>query len=232
MDLDWKPIVHSPTLVRIPVVSITYDPGAFARWKSAREPWRASAFSDHSVFGEYAALARAGRLRLPQAGHSSYHFGEVHTAFALERAGFTCWTDVQLFKYGKKHRQETLRGRNTSTVTALWDGRPWPGDLKKLLEQPDDRTVVKHYRPRNPDIVAYSKSRDEWRFCEVKRAGDHRYDPEQLTALAVLHLLTGAPVAVVRAVPVGTKTKAPEFMDAQVRYKVGANLDWIQTPAI
>ena len=67
-------------------------------------------------------------------------------------------------------------------------------------------------QPKDPDIFAYNFERNEWRFCEVKRTDQQPKDVKvgQLVGLVALHLLTKAPIAVVRMV-------RPERDDAQCR---------------
>ena len=68
--------------------------------------------------------------------------------------------------------------------------------------------------------------RKGWRFCEVKRLND-RIKDDQLRALAVLHLLTGAPVAIVRVVPKGGRT-AWKPHEASLTYRKGVRRSWIR----
>ena len=75
-----------------------------------------------------------------------------------------------------------------------------------------------------PDITAYSRTLNEWRFCEAKRKGEPIHE-EQLKGLAALHLLTGAPVAVVCVIE-GT-TIDSGYRSVRLKYKRQANLDWI-----
>ena len=50
---------------------------------------------------------------------------------------------------------------------------------------------------------------------------------EQLNTLAVLHLLTGSPVAIVRPVAKGRLPATAQTYEAHIKYKRGARLDWI-----
>jgi hypothetical protein len=183
--------------------------------------WLESNRSDYSVWGEYRSLAEAERLYLP-AGTvpSAERFAEFHTALLLEREGFVCWGGVQLFQYGKS---QVAGQENTETVRALWKktmNRPWPNDVKATLELPQKG------RPRNPDIVAYREARKEWRFCEVKRKDS--VDPCQVIALAILHLLTGAPVAIVRLASSGRQESGDTWHPAEISYRAAGRPDWIR----
>jgi hypothetical protein len=97
----------------------------------------------------------------------------------------------------------------------------WPSAIQQSLD----------FQPRNPDIVAYRKGKwTDWRFCEVKGPGDSGSDDhftEQLRALAVLHLLTGSPVAIVRPLEQGRRPNPAGPYLAKLKYKRGARLDWI-----
>jgi len=92
---------------------------------------------------------------------------------------------------------------------------PWPTEIQHTLA----------FQPRNPDLVAYDHERAEWRFCEVKET-----DPVssgQLGALGVLHLLTGAPVAVVRLVAHG-RHREPRSYHADAKFNPDTRVDWIR----
>src|ERR1700720_3289854 len=217
MDLRWKPVVHSASRVDIPVLTVCHDAAALRRWKAAIGPFIRSGRKRYFVFREYAELARSGRFILPFEGEAkTRRFAELHTALLLHGEGFFCWGGVRLFK--EKKDVIALKGRksdNTEEVRSRvpW---PWPSEIQETL----------NFQPRNPDIVAYSKERSEWRFCEVKGPGD-RVKEEQLEALAVLHLLTGAPVAVVRVVE-GASVIASKMRPTKIAYRKGGELDWIR----
>jgi hypothetical protein len=216
--------IGPPRSVEIPVVALEYDPQVFAKWRAAQKPWQKSGRKDVSVWGPYAALVKGGRLRFPNNGQASYGFPEFHTALALRRKGFTVWRGVQLFDYGRLFGGEYF-GNNTAEVTERWKNTisdPFPSEIQKTLRFPRAR------HPRNPDLVAYNKSRNEWRFCEIKSWRD-RISPAQLSGLAVLHLLTGFPIAVVRLVPRGSHIKARLSLTADIAYKKGADLSWIRS---
>jgi hypothetical protein len=156
-------------------------------------------------------------IQIPKGKQASYKFGEFHVALRLETAGFTCWSAVHLFRYGKRNQYAEFSTRNTRAVQELWRGASWPSEIQDALA----------FQPRNPDIVAYHPPKG-WLFCEVKRLND-RIKVDQVRALAVLHLLTGAPVAVVRVVPRGgrTKWKVPV---AVLEYRSGCQLTWVRLP--
>jgi hypothetical protein len=221
MDMLWKSQVHSRFRVDVPNVVIRYDPAALDSWKAAYKGWVESGRQDYAVWGEYRSLAEAERLYVPtRTIPTAARFTEFHTALLLEREGFVCWGGVHLFRYGK----DVVTGQeNTRAVRALWRKTmrgPWPSQVTQTLDLPD------RARPRNPDIVAYHQGRKEWRFCEAK--GDDPVDPNQIRALAILHLLTGAPVAVVRLVPSGRQVKSPKRShEAKLAYRDETPPDWI-----
>jgi hypothetical protein len=212
----WQPVVHSPTLVDIPQVTITYAPSSLASWRKAHKPWLRSGREDHKVWGAYEKLAASGRFLLPYENEApARRFAELHAALWLENEGFHCWGGVLLFDYARKMTKGKGNTKaNTEEVRSLapW---PWPSEIQNTL----------NFQPRNPDLVAYSKKRREWRFCEVKGPGD-RISPDQLKALAVLHLLTGAPVAVIRLVDAPNASPV-QMRSVELMYKQRRMPDWI-----
>src|SRR5437899_10091429 len=153
---------------------------------------------------------RAGCLLPYRNEPKTRRFAELHTALLLKREGFHCWGGVRLFgrevvKAKGNEKANTLEVRSR----APWR---WPSDIQDPL----------NFIPRNPDIVAYSEDRNEWRFCEVKRLSE-RVDPDQLKALAVLHLLTGAPVAVLRVVEAASSIGL-QRLSTEIAYRDGAQL--------
>ena len=132
--------------------------------------------------------------------------------------GFEGWSQVHLFDDRMplfKDGQPVRPGRddavrNTAHVMRHWVGAwRWPSEIQQSLD----------FRPRNPDIVAYRKGKPpEWRFCEVKGPGDRctgGHFIEQLNALAVLRLLTGSPVAIVRPVEQVRRPRSPRTSEAR-----------------
>ena len=194
LNMRWRPKAHSVTEVEIPVIVLKHSAKAHQRWKDAQGPWKMSGYTDSSAFGRFARLIDSGRFRPPKGGQAPYKFGEFYTALRLERMGYTCWSAVHLFQYGKKNQYAEFSTRNTNEVRDQWSDLPWPSAIQRALA----------FQPRNPDIVA-CHPRKGWLFCEVKRLND-RIKIDQVRALAVLHLLTGAPVAIVRVVPKGERT--------------------------
>jgi hypothetical protein len=225
IELCWKTTVHSRFGIDVPEVVIPYDPSLLVGWKAAYAAWLKCKRTDCSVWGDYRDLAESERLYLPTGSTpSAERFVEFHAALLLEQQGFRCWGGVQLFNYGKN----LVKGQeNTQAVSALWKEKmkkPWPNDVKGTLE------LIKKKRPRNPDIVAYHAGRNEWRFCEVK--GDDRVDPYQTMALAILHLLTGAPVAIVRLrstdrQPKSTRKGNPPPHEVEIAYRGATPPDWL-----
>jgi hypothetical protein len=215
MTPEWPQARKWVAEVDIPLIAIRYDPDAHDSWRNAQKQWQASGRTEYRAFGRFAELARRGRLRLPNDGHASYRFVEFETALQLESAGFTCWGGVQLFKYGNKNFDpEKWAARQTAEVKGHWPSAwPYPAEVQDYLA----------FRPRNPDLVAFHPRRGEWRFCEVKGPND-RFDSEQLASLAVLHLLTGSPVAVVKLNETGAIKR--DFLRAKIELKGGANPAW------
>lgn len=215
MKTKWKPIVKGRDRVDIPVVARYYDPADFSRWKAAQLKWQASGRTDATAWGEYACLMEGGRIRFPNGGQAAYGFGEAHTALWLHRQGFMCWRPP-IFSYGKTLRPG-FRLRVQNEVRSYWDTNslgPWPADVQGALD----------FLPRSPDVVAYHPKRKEWRFCEVKRARD-RVALEQVQALALLHLLTGAPVAVIKVLEDGVAATR-EYLPVTVPFKHGVRTPW------
>ena len=92
MDLRWKPVFHSASLVEIPVVNVSYSEAAIGRFIAARKPFFESGRKRFFVFREYAELARSGRFILPFENEAkSRRFNEPHTALLLQGEGFFCW---------------------------------------------------------------------------------------------------------------------------------------------
>jgi hypothetical protein len=227
MDLLWKPVVHSRFRVDIPQVTVPYGEEAREQWIAAHVSWIKSGRTDCSVYGPYAKLAESGRFVMPfgSTKEAGKRFAELHVALLLLGEGFFCWGGVHLFyntwnglqpKGYKTEKpctvlvQRVLAHQRATSAKGLWQ---WPSEIEGMLK----------FTPRNPDLVAYSKKRNQWRFIEVKGPGDNVKE-DQLQALAVLHLLTGAPVAVVLLRRVPTEIT---YKKAKLAYRTGANLDWI-----
>ena len=209
--------VHSLSRVTIPEVVAEYPAASADAWRAAQEPWAESEFTDYAVWGPYAGLAKDDRFWLPgKSGNAGYKFVEFHAAMLLGREGYECWGGVQLFDYevlldrkGKgpaKKNTELVRSKARS-----WD---WPSTIQRELS----------FTPKNPDVVAYLKTSREWAFVEVKK-NDPCHD-DQLKGLAVLHLLTGAPVGVVRMVVEG-KPRKSKTHDVVLTFEKDAILEWV-----
>jgi hypothetical protein len=209
--------VHSPAHVDIPEVVTRYRLGADEEWKAAQGPWQRSRFKDYSVWGEYAELAKEGRIWIPRTdANAAYKFVEYHAALMLKRQGYRYWGGVQLFDYHLLRNGKGPARPNTEEVRRLSiDSWPWPSDIQKELR----------FRPKNPDLVAYHPERRKWLFLEVKK--DDSCHPDQVKALAVLHLLTGALAAVIRVLPAGRFRKLHSYK-ALIEYGKGASLKWIR----
>lgn len=230
MDLDWKPIVKSRSRIDIPVVLVSHTAAARERYRTGSSLYIQSLINKskryrYSALGEYAELARSGRFVLPFKGETQLRrFTELHAALVLEQEGFICWGGVHLF-YNRLDGLEPTGKKTakhcTKEVQSRWSCR-WPNEVEGEL----------NFTPKNPDLVAYLPKGKEWRFCEVKERNEEIH-PNQLRALGVLHLLTSAPVAIVRVVldsTVGISRKLRSeitYKTATIAYKRGARLDWI-----
>lgn len=205
-----QPVVRSVTEVEIPVICVKHSAKAHQRWKDAQVPWQRSGYTDDSGFGRYRTLARTGRFRFPRGKQAPYKFGEFHAALLLHRQGFTCWSAVQLFDH--RNPKKGLWKQNTDEVRDKFreTGFRWPADIQRSLA----------FLPKTPDIVAHHP-RNGWLFCEVKRPND-RIKVDQMRALAVLHLLTGSPVAIVRVVARGERSDWPPCV-VEIPYRRSAH---------
>ena len=231
MDIDWNPKSDPPSLVKIPEVFVQFEPAARERWIAAQARFEQSSRKDYLTYGEYGRFAEEGRFRLPYSTGPKMKFAEFHTALLLDGEGFEGWSQVHLFDDPMplfKDGQPVRRGRDNAVPNTLhimrhpgWRWR-WPSEIQQTLD----------FRPRNPDIVAYRQGkRPEWRFCEVKGPSDKcsgGHFTEQLNTLAVLHLLTGSPVAIVRPVEQRQRPRIARTYEAHIKYKRGARLDWIR----
>lgn len=213
MDMAWNPGIKIRTRVELPHVFVSYRLAVLEQWREASRMWQASKCTDYSVWGEYEEIAKSGRFILPYVNEApSRRFPELHTALLLQREGFECWGGVQLFQYPIVGKGKGNARANTEDVRSKASWR-WPSEIEYTLD----------FSPKNPDIVAYAAAREEWRFCEIKR--DDPVAADQLKALAVIHLLTRAPVAVVRLVE-GTTAPPPERLIVDVEFADGASLTW------
>jgi hypothetical protein len=191
MTLTWEsPIIQFTRTasgtrvdVSIPEAAVRHRKGELPYWTKCRQAWRDGGQKDVSAWRKYHRLVESERYHFAyRKGGEPYGFAEGFTALALERNGFKCWSGVHLF--GKRPVNAKRRVKNTRAVEELLKraGFELPRELSR--------------QAKNPDIVAYHKRRNEWRFCEVKRR--EQVQRGQIIGLAILHLLTGAPVAVVR----------------------------------
>jgi hypothetical protein len=217
-DLNWKPKIGPPASVDIPIIHIHCEADAQKQWHKAQRQWHRSQTAA-TPWDRYFEFITSGKVRLKIAGQAAYGFPEIYTARHLEDLGFEWWTTVQLFDYGKKKISDRRREK-TEEVRAIWEknlrGVPWPAEIQQSVDGPS---------PRNPDIVAYHAKRNEWRLCETKSWTD-RINEGQLVGLAILHLLTKAPVAVVRIVPEGRSPKGGMAVRAELRYRAGVDVRW------
>jgi hypothetical protein len=222
LDLKWTPQIGPPAIVEIPIVYLGCASDAQAQWRKAQERWHRTNKCEPQ-WDTYFKLIESGGIRVKSGGQVGYGFPEIHTVVHLAQQGFKWWTTVQLFNYGTRNISDHRR-RKTEEVKREWKrtlAAKWPADIQDRLEGP---------APRNPDIVAYHPQRNEWRFCETKSWTD-QVKEGQLVGLAVLHLLTKAPVAIVRIVPEGRSPKGEPLARAMLRYREEADLKWVQASA-
>lgn len=214
MELTWNPIIHSETELEIPRIVLLHDAATLEQWKKSAVAWQDSGRSDYRVWGDYQRLANITRFNLPfQNQGSARRFAELFTALSLHRAGFESWGGVQLFN--EKRAVRIGKGRVMINTDEVRDAAPWrwPAEIQPSL----------NFQPRNPDIVACSPDKKQWRFCETKRPGED-INREQLQGLAVLHLLTGAPVAIIE---VSETPRPTRYLPVALEFKSGESLGWI-----
>lgn len=199
MDLDWPaPRIHieeaggtTTISVQIAKVGITLDqPLTIEResWRNSHRRWKSSHCRDWSAWGHYEALARTGHFAFPTSNQPNAGWPEAHAAWLLASEGFTCWTSVQLFFPQGRTLREPRRLCNTRTVEQVL--------REKGYQPPRELADYVGIPLRNPDLVAHRPSDGDLRFCEVKVRDGIREG--QIAALAMLYLLTGAPVTVVQ----------------------------------
>jgi hypothetical protein len=194
--------------VTIPETAISDGEGELDYWLNCRRLWRAAGGEDYSLWGKYRRLVESGRYHFAdRQGSGPYGFAEAFTTLALERRGFKCWTGVHLF--GRRPVRAEVRKRNTDAVELQLkrDGFELPANVSRDA--------------KNPDIVAYHPRLKEWRFCEVKRTEEVARG--QIIGLAILHLVTGGPVTVVRLV--GTKNVNPKLHHARFCLRTSIRTD-------
>jgi hypothetical protein len=195
IPLDWPaPVLHltrtpSGTSVEATIheLAVRHGVSEGPYWDDCRRRWRHCGGTDVAVWQKYRELVESGRYHFAsRRGRSQYGFAEAVVALTLQRLGFTCWTGVHLL--GRPPKAAKQRVKNTSDVETLLrcDGYTLPRQI--------DSSVTR--RAKNPDIVAYHPKRREWRFCEVKR--DEAVQKGQVIGLALFHLITGGPVAIIR----------------------------------
>jgi hypothetical protein len=209
LTLDWSgPEVHSTLRLEASLreTVLPHPVGAHQDWTNRRAAWRESNGLDWTVWGDYASLIKSHRygLHIPRRGpgQDAFGFSETFTGLHFERLGFRCFRTVRLF------REAPFDTETTREVTKRFKaGRHrWPQLFAEGLD----------FKPKNPDLVMYSAKRREWRFVETKR--DEKVFPEQVASLVFLHLLLGAPVAIVRVVPESNRTREPRVHHCRFRY--------------
>lgn len=200
--------------LKVPERLVRHAPDDLERWLDCREAWRQGRGRDWSGWAnhwELWDLFSSGRYHFahPRDGGSSnfrqgrhpYGWPECVAALDLQKQGFTCWTGVHLFGRPTNSPQ---RRANTEDVERRLQGS---GFIKPRVLQSHifDPLTQEPILPKNPDLVAFHETRREWLFCEVKRR--ESIQPQQLTALALLHWVTGARVEIVRVRPEGREDK-------------------------
>ena len=223
MNVDWQvQDLHTSRGTRrevtatIPEVQLEYAPQLRRDWKAMRTRFLESGMQDLSVWGEFSQLAQCGRyLFTKRRDRSSFGWAEAYVALTLAPE-FDSWTAAKLFRWNGRPIRKEPQKANTENVESmlLGEGFTLPRELQDYLD----------FRPKNPDLILRHRTTKEWRFCEVKR--DEPVLPEQVNALAFLHLLTGAPVAVVRLVPEG-KSRKLRIHKARFTYRGPVQRSWL-----
>jgi hypothetical protein len=175
-------------------IVMPYAPRRLDEWRKYRTRWQKSPRNDYSVWQEYRELLESGHNHYAnRAGDGPYGWPEALVALQLAKQGFNSWTGVQLFRRTKGEIRAPIKRANTEHVLQrlAGDGFPSPRVLQEGVG----------FEPKNPDLVLYHSGRREWRFAEVKR--DETVDPDQVNALALLHLAMRVRVAIIRLVPHG-----------------------------
>ena len=207
LSKPWRaPGVSVAVTIRIPEVPCFYPADAPKDWERMALAWIASGLRDFGVWGVHEPLIRSRRYGTPKKEkHKAYAFVETFVGSELERNGFTCYRSARLFvpKY-----QQNMRQANTRAVRGLLKSLGLP--LPHLVQAHFDREL------KNPDLTAYNAETKDLRFCEVKRKGE-RVPQKQIDGLGALHLITGAPVAIVRVLPEGTAHR-PKKHEARLAY--------------
>jgi hypothetical protein len=229
MNLAWRLEFSSASAshigVKIPVVTISLSEAVLEEYLAGFEKFVKSKRKDFRLLGPYAEIASRGPFFLSTGKKSpKAKFNELHTAWTLEHEGFSCWGGVSWFEKDRKPvggKNKTIANtKEIRSMKAWYAPIRWPSDIQATMK------VV----PTNPDIVAYSEDPEEWRFCEVKGPNESIL-PRQREGLAVLHLLTGGPVAFVRVVPESlSDTRLKHLYEpepVQIAFRTDAELDWI-----
>jgi hypothetical protein len=212
-NLEWPAPVIT---VEVPEIIIRHDPDAFNRWQAMHGAWVRSGRTDYSVWQEYRELAQCARFPFAPRDRPKRYFPETHSALALQREGFICWYAVKWFRSNLGSFASDLWKQNTEEADRHMTecGMTLPCRFQSRLA----------FKPKNPDISAFHPVRKEWRFLEAKR--EDSVKPEQVMALGVLHLLTGAAVGITRLVSEGKKAR-PHHYTATIAFKnpVGVSTD-------
>lgn len=198
--------------VQCPTESLTEWKRAKGLWQTRGRcsdcPWQeACERCDYSVWGNYAPLVRDRRYHYADRDDdSTVGFGEGFAALWLETQGFRCRTAVRLFG---KRPQVRWGGRNTRWVETQMQRAGIP-ELRGIGLQTQTLAGAA-LRAKNPDVVACVGQPSRWRFAEIKRNDHGVHDTVkrgQLVGLTLLHMATGAAVAVVRLVDSGLPAEA------------------------
>jgi len=207
--------------IRVPEIQLLHTRKSLENWGDSRIAWRERRNGESPDWPDHKRLFTSGRYHFAhphggtppffRCGDQPYGFAECHAALVLKPKGYTCWTGAYLF--GRRSTRPQ-RVANTEAIER-WFTR---------TETPLPRTICAHVsdpvsghslKPKDPDVVAFHTSRREWLFWETKRVTEdgrkEKVDPRQTLGLAVLHLLTNAPVAVARLVPNGFGYVATPF---------------------
>jgi hypothetical protein len=180
-------IVESPLLCPEDEVQI---------WDQCRHRWRGSHRAIDAEWQRYRDVVESGRYHfVARKGDAKYGFAEAFVALALLRLGYShVGTGAYLFH--PVPRKAGIRRDNSLAINRMLRELQLPSH-EQFREFCEIATDV--------DLAAYDSTRRKWCFCDAKR--DEDVEPKQVAGLALLRLLTGADVGIVRLISGDLKRK-------------------------
>jgi hypothetical protein len=226
--MHWAiPRISATFHIRIPEIILYAPDDGYEEWKACRRAFYDGGCSDATCLGRFAPLVSTKRLGAFWDPRASYGYAEAETALAFVQEGYEAWTGIQLFPWKGRPVVNQDRARKLAEVDERFRvcGLRIPRDIAPYV----------NFRPKNPDIVAFNPDLRFFRFTEVKRGGDRACE-EQLQALALLHVLSGAPVAITRVVNGRAYEKPSSFVvdfvyDGPSWHVSWGGLNWFQDDA-